>query len=379
MKTLDVLLVIVVTLGGLVEAVPTWTELEKRIGNDGDFFPVLNTKTLAPQATLFQFYTSENWRNDANVKKDKSALAVLQTMHADGLFTAVILRGTQSSVVGPDAGTTTAEQFIRTDGNDQESALLTNGGFFITGTDKNLVSDFKNGKKGLPLPPDKYTGYSVGPTSVTKNTVDVPSIHADLYKRFTAEDKTFLTSGPDLKQPVDMTLPPYKNANTDAGRLQYFVHDDNGETIPTPPPDSSFVRSAFTHIPGGVVTANQRNERNVLVIVNDNIKVVCAYTSSREVGVTINEFRDLISQFLQVYLEGTKIEHTNLALNLDGGGSIYIGWKNNGKVEVLATGSLANPTQEPTNMKFREVTTMVKHSIPASTRGGTGGSTVRPT
>jgi hypothetical protein len=367
MKPLSLLLFTIVTLGGFGEAAPTRTELEKRVVNEGDPFPVLTTQVLAPQATSFQFYTSPNWRDDTDASKDQAAQGVLRKMNAVGLFTAVVLYSSKSSVVGAsDGGLTTPDEYLKE--NSVESALITNGAFFITGTDNDLVSDFKDGQKGAPLPPAQYKGWSVGPTSLTKNTVGVPSVYADLYERFTADDRTFLYSGPDLKEPVDTTVPPQAQANTDAGRLQYFVRDGSGNRIPAPPPDN-FVRTEFTHVPGGLVTANEQNERNVLVIVDASVKVVCAYTSSRNAGMTVNGMRDVIDTFLQGYLQGKTIETTEMALGLDGGRSVYVAWVKNGQTEVLAAGNLANPTQEPANFQLREVTTMLKHSVPVALSG----------
>ena len=93
-----------------------------------------------------------------------------------------------------------------------ESALIIIGGFFFTGTDEDLVPDYKDGKNGAPLAPVKYRCYSIGHASITNNTVDVPSIYADMYERYTANDRTFLTSGPDLKKRVDTTIPPQDQA-----------------------------------------------------------------------------------------------------------------------------------------------------------------------
>jgi len=363
MKPLHFLLFSIIALAGVGEAAPTQTQLDKRIGGANDLFPVLSTQVLAPQATSLQFYTSTNWQDDADANKDEVAKNVLMKMNNGGLFTAVILRSTRSSIVGPSEGLTTPDQFLAE--NYQDSALITNGAFFITGSDPDLVSDFKGGQKGTPLPPAKYTGYSVGPTSLTANTVDLPSVYVDLYERFTADDRTFLWSGPDLRKPVDTTVPPQDQANTDVGRLQYFVFDNEGHKIPAPPPDN-WVKTEFTHVPGGIVTANEQNERNVLVTVDTNTRIVFAYTSPREVGLTTNGMRDLIGVFLQGYFQGKTIETTEMALNLDGGRSIFVGWVKNGVTEVLAAGGLTNPTQLPGDFKSREVATMVKHSIPAA-------------
>ena len=102
---------------------------------------------------------------------------------------------------------------------------------------------------------------------------------------------------------------------------------------------SRFIRSVFAHIPGGMATVNQPNERAVLVFVGSGVKVVCSYTSRRDFGMTINEMRDVIDAFLQNF-SFTGISGVQQALNLDGGASIFIGWVKNGKLRVLASGGL---------------------------------------
>ena len=128
---------------------------------------------------------------------------------------------------------------------------------------------------------------------------------------------------------------------------------------------SNAIRAVFAHIPGGVATANQENERAVLIFVGGGVKVVCAYTSERESGMMRNEMRDVIDAFLQKF-SFTGISGVQQALNLDGGGSIFIGWVKNGKLRVLASGGLQRQkvgAQDPAGMKFRDVTTMVKHVL----------------
>lgn len=364
MKALHLLILTIVLPWGFVEAVPSPSILDKRIGNVGDPpLPILTIKKLLPQATYLQFYKADDisWKSDADVKKDASAQKILARMPQSGLFTAVVMTGAHSSVVVPESGLTTPSDWIKS--NNVGPALITNGGFFIMGVDPDLVADFNNGQKGKPLPQAQYKGYSVGATSGTKNTVDYPSVHEGFYQRFTADDKTYLTSGPDLKKPVDTTVPPEAQANTNAGKLQYYVHDDEGQRIPTAPGRDDYVRTEFSHIPGGVVTSNEPNERAAVVIVDSCTKIAFAYTSHRQTGVTINDLRDLISIFLENYIKGKRIEDTQMALNLDGGGSIYIAWVANGKTEVIATGNLGqNPTQEQPDWTPRQVTTMVKYT-----------------
>lgn len=188
----------------------------------------------------------------------------------------------------------------------------------------------------------------------------MPGVYADLYHQISGDDGGFLTSGPDLRKLVDTTIPDPKLAPTKAGRLQYMVKNPNG--IPVEP----YEQTVFTHLPGGLCTVNKPNERNVLVYVSDGLKVAITYNSIRNNGMRINELRTLIDQFLQSYLK-KKITETQIALNLDGGGSIFMGWLKDGELKILAAGNVpATPIlypQDHTKLKFREVPNMVRHDL----------------
>jgi hypothetical protein len=67
-----------------------------------------------------------------------------------------------------------------------------------------------------------------------------------------------------------------------------------------------------------MATVNEENERNVLVFVGSDVKVMCTYTSMRA-SYKINSRRDVIDQFLKSYL-GNGLTETKMALNLDRGG-----------------------------------------------------------
>ena len=210
--------------------------------------------------------------------------------------------------------------------------------------------------------------FSVGPTSVSKNAVPVAGVYNDLYHKLQGDDGNFLTSGPDMRIPLDSPEPDPKLANTTSGRLQYFIKDAQGNKIPNTVKEdtqSPYTRTVFTHLPGGMVTVNEPNERNALIIVKGGIKVAFTYTSQRQVGMRINELRELIDRFLKVYLK-IGIADTQIALNLDGGGSIFVGWVKNGRLNVLAAGGMATPKVyplPPQGFRFRDVTTMVKHVL----------------
>lgn len=174
MKTLHLLIFTIVLLWSFVEAVPSPSRIDKRVGNVGDplSLSVHTTETLSPQATSDQIYKADDtsWKSDADVKKDPPAQNVLARMSQSGLLTAVVMNSAHSSVVVPKSGLTTPSNSIKE--NNVGTALITNDGFFITGSDPDLVADFNNGQKGKPLPQAQFKGYSVGAISGTKNAVD---------------------------------------------------------------------------------------------------------------------------------------------------------------------------------------------------------------
>ena len=84
----------------------------------------------------------------------------------------------------------------------------------------------------------------------------------------------------------------------------------------------------------------------------------------------MNQLRDLIGVSFQGYLPGKTIETVKQSLALDGGGSTCIDWVKDEATKVLAAGNLPNdPTQFSGNWTAREVTTLVRNSVPLPARG----------
>ncbi|EPE26289.1 hypothetical protein GLAREA_02201 [Glarea lozoyensis ATCC 20868] len=396
---------------------------------------------LGAGTTSYQFHSFDGYESDTEMQKYPSIGAVLGSMRPRGLFTAVVLENALTSCVGMPSGKTTPHQFIASHVKDHENCIVTNGGFFVTGCDEILRPDYD----GLVVDSSEIMFHSVGSTSVSKNSVPVPGVYKDLYSRLEGDDGSFLTSGPDLRIPLDDSSPDYKRANQKSNRLHYFsptcdgggvgvrsvvwdeqvkydqrIHDlmngpvNVGLQIDIEAADrlgrqpfttkkvtwcegaagpmtcgnthlvgkrtqlqaikpvrvatdgtNEYIRSVFAHVPGGIATANQPNERLVLVTIGDGTRVVCSYTSSRDDGLRMNEIRDVIDTFLCNFL-CLGIADVEQALNLDGGGSVFVGWVKNGKLKVLASGGLDRQVpgaKDATGMWFRDVTTMVKHVI----------------
>jgi len=324
--------------------------------------PPFKTISLAAEATSYHFYTGGESKQDPLVI-EKQANAILNKMNGDGQFTAVVMRKAKTSIVGEAEGTTTPRKYLLSQGQSSENYLITNGGFFIHKLDPFLMDDFK----GKPLDSKSILHQSVGQTSISKKFVAIPKVYSDLFMKLEGDDKSFLWSGPNLRNPLDERMPVGEDVNSKAWRLHYFFRDRMGNKVPNPnkADEERFVTTPFMHLPGrGICTSNERNERNALVYV-DGIKIAFAYTSRRNVGMTLNHLRELIDQFLKTYLK-TDITHSQMALNLDGGASTFLGWMNEGKLSVLAAGELGGPKAvpfAPEALKFREVTTMVKHVL----------------
>lgn len=203
-------------------------------------------------------------------------------------------------------------------------------------------------------------GYSVGPSVSTSNKryLEVDEEYKSDYKELRGDDGTFLWSGPSLKEPINLEEP----------RFQCWVKDTKRQ-------------SKYTKIPGGLSHANQPNERLALVQARQ-AKVVFAYTSRRRNGLTINQLRTVIDVFLRTYLDGRTIANTELALNLDGGGSVFVGYHSKGKTYHIVAGdqqadeAVPLGLRDPAGLKFRAVANFVRHDLTPSP--GNGGSSKHP-
>jgi hypothetical protein len=84
--------------------------------------------------------------------------------------------------------------------------------------------------------------------------------------------------------------------------------------------------------------ASQPNERlGIVVIANDTY--IFAYTViGGKNDVSIEDLRVIIETFLEEFI-GSFISKASTALNLDGGGSIFVAWRKRGVETVIARGS----------------------------------------
>lgn len=166
------------------------------------------------------------------------------------------------------------------------------------------------------------------------------------YKKYYAELREgdqFLWAGPQLKAAVPIKTDPL---------LQW---ED---------------RKTYGNIVGSLVHANQGNDRLAIAIVGKD-KYIFAYTGADKKGenrvdVERLRLRLLMDSFLRAYA-GTTISATTSALNLDGGGSVYVAWRSKGVEKVIARGRAGDdgvPLQEnPPSSALREVPNCLKLTV----------------
>lgn len=171
----------------------------------------------------------------------------------------------------------------------QGSYLLTNGGFYIM--EKDLKDD-------LPI----------GKTSLRPDYAPIPEAYEEYYKELRDGDQ-FLWSGPSLKDPLPLKDP----------RFIYPNH----------------------RVQGSLNHAGSSNERLAVAFVGQDKYVFTHMADDRfENGVNMNELRTLIDEFLKAYGgPGASVMHASTVLNLDGGGSTYMAWREGGiEQHVIARG-----------------------------------------
>jgi hypothetical protein len=222
-------------------------------------------------------------------------------------------------VAGSPAGPSKPKDFARQTGN----YVLSNANFFVVPGKNGLTFDVPC----APLDTTKYGNYAVGPTTSTKNHVDIPSVHNKYYAEFKGDDRTSSWSRSELRNELDLSRP----------ELRYFEADKT--------------QTPYTKIPGGVATANQAIERLVTATLVDGSRYFFAYTSKRTDGIDLKQMRELVGEFLQQYYSSS-INSARQVFNLDGGQSIYVSWNSRGKETMIARGGQMDPVMGPSRTAF---------------------------
>ncbi|KAK1989884.1 hypothetical protein LX36DRAFT_705571 [Colletotrichum falcatum] len=294
-------------------------------------------------AKAYHFRTTENWAKDKHVRSSAKIQSVMEKMHPNGLFTAIVMPKTAMSIVGEHDGATVIPSYFFKNVEPDKDYAFVEGGFFIKpgrddphkNADKNVRLDVDQ-----PLLPEaeiiRMGFWTVGRSSIKPGYVDPPKLDRPWYHKLTGDDGSYFYAAPSLK----------------------------GD-------DSPKHRSIESSTPGGLASSNQPNERAAAMELPDKTRVVFAYNSGRPDGLRINEWQELVDMFTREYL-GKSVGELTFTLNLDGGGSIYIGWVRNNECKVLALGGAdgelpALPYSPPSSKKFRPIATMVKFELRSQT------------
>ncbi|KAK1957256.1 hypothetical protein LY78DRAFT_686356 [Colletotrichum sublineola] len=306
-------------------------------------------------AKAYHFRTTENWAEDKHVRRSAKIQSIMQKMHPNGLFTAVVMPKTAMSIVGErDGGTVIPSYFFKNVEPDKDYIFI-EGGFFIkparddlnVNADKDLRLDVD--QPLLPQAEITRMGYwPVGRSSIKPGYVNPPKLDRPWYHKLTGDDGSYFYAAPSLKGDNSFDYTKHK-------QLRYFIDEDRKH------------RTIESSTPGGLATSNQPNERAAAMELPDKTRVVFAYNSGRDDGLRIHEWQELIDTFTREYFNKGVSEST-FTLNLDGGGSIYIGWVRNDECKVLALGGTqgklpALPYSPPSGKKHRPIATMVKFEL----------------
>jgi hypothetical protein len=250
---------------------------------------------------------------------------VLSKMHMMGKLDVIGVKSGRLQIVGDPDQAMDPRKVADLTGDG--SYLLTNGGFF---------------RMRKPL----NERHSVGETSLGGKSVPIPERYKDHYAQLEDGDQ-FLSAGPNLKKAL--------NGNDEIFDWKIEANHKTAEG---------------RQLAGSLVHANQPNERLAIALVG-NDKYIFAYTCvaarNCKLAVTTNQLRLIMDEFLQVYA-GSSIAKASTALNLDGGGSLWVSWRENGKSREIARGEVGDdgrPFEEATpeaKGSFREVPNFLKIS-----------------
>ena len=301
-----------------------------------DLAKVFKFQRLGQRKTVthYTFESKVGWKDLVPQVQRPKIHGVMSKMPYMGKLDVIVLgRVAQTSVVGSTQGKTNPHEYEHGDG----TYLLTNGGFFVTApkAHEKRPCTLKQDWNGDRFDQEECKFYSVGPASSWPNFFPVPSSQERYYRELKGEDGTFLSSGPTMKVPLDLSRrelkwePPYCNV-----------------------------------VIGGVHTSGDPNKRLVHVVLPNGTKIIFVYTCTNRFlyGCDINRMRGIIDTFLRMYYK-TPIAKTQVALNLDGGSSIYVSWNEKGRrPKLIAVGSLE--TKVPLKVKRpKRVTNLIKFIV----------------
>jgi hypothetical protein len=260
----------------------------------------------APAKTKhWRFERSNGWSKelDEGIKDQPTdaelpaAKKILLKMTDEAKMDVIRVKKGKIEVKGKGNGGSYPEEWL----DEAGSYVLSNGGFFVM-----------DGSKQSPI----------GKTSHTTNAFPIPSEYTSDYAYLgsKAENEYFAT-GPHLMRDLVFT----------EAKWQYWAIP--GRTL-----------SDVARKPGSLAHASQPNERLVFVELVNGDKYLFAYTAkTRSHGVNLNKMREIILTFLK---HMQNIDTPKSILNMDGGGSVYVAWKPQGKpFEVIARGETGDDAE----------------------------------
>lgn len=172
----------------------------------------------------------------------------------------------------------------------KDKHLLVNGGYFY-------------------MDDDPAKRLSIGPTSLNpQRFYPVPQEYRPYYVEFKDKQTSLLWAGPSLKTPLRPN-----------------------ETRLVRTPENVKIKGNLAHV-------YNNSERLAIAIVGEDAYILAYTVTKRDNGIKINELRVVIDVFLKEFARSS-ISQATTALNLDGGGSIFVAWRKGGVQKVIAKGS----------------------------------------
>jgi hypothetical protein len=272
-------------------------------GCDGVYF---KKRELQPKKVEWYSFNAEDKHWETTLDQSHKAREVLKHMPLHSKFDAVKLHQANMEVVG-DPKTAMYPKDWPIGGG---SYLLTNGGFF---------SYYNKAVDRIP----------VGKTSLRPEFEDIPEEYKEYYEELRDGDQ-FIWAGPSLKTTLPLQNPIFE-----------YGHSEE---------------------PGSLDHAGSKNERLAVAFVGQDKYVFTHMGVSRKRdGVNVNVLRSLIDEFLKAYGgHGASVSHASTVLNLDGGGSIWMSWREGGREQYVIAKGDGKDDDPPFPGKLREVPNMLK-------------------
>ncbi|PVI02298.1 hypothetical protein DM02DRAFT_626808 [Periconia macrospinosa] len=313
-------------------------------------------RPLSAKANHYRFDKSVGWDSStAYTNAEKHVRNVFDKMTENGFFNVIEFYGAnQETFCVGDPGRNDPMVISEQAASKREKCIITNGNYFVLpGSNEDMEWEF-NGPVIQDL--KKYKGFSIGWTSTDRpgeKSFLPPSDYQRYYEKFEGTDGSFMYCGPSLIQDVE-----FERAEFCKDVPKLTEHNIAEVTA------IKLHNKVYGSIPGSLSHASRPHNRLVTVIMSKTSKFIFSYTSTRQAlaGLNLNEMRALIDTFLREFTSAPNgIAGAQQALNMDGGGSVFVNFINgDGEMELIAAGKL--DTKKAKHVP-RKVQTVVRHSI----------------